>query len=223
MNIADSNTKEVLSPSGPGATEVSKDEYTEFVKTNSQPPVMLSFVNSSQEEVSNDEDTSQGFCDEASSQPPVNPNHKSEIMIQDKLGMIISKTLVDGKEKKLHWKHKVTSRTSKITQTLHKAPKRARITLPNYRIKISPAQHRRNLALARKNRVISKRLGSQTPVPDQEDTEQPLVMFKKEDYHSDNEEEYEIKIDPSATAGHQSFDQDEGNNPTENDDVNVHA
>ena len=60
-------------------------------------------------------------------------------------------------------------------------------------------------------------------MPDQEDIEQPLVTFKKEDYHSDNEEEYEIKIDPSATAGHQSFDQDKGNNPTENDDVNVHA
>ena len=102
MNKADSNTspKEVLSPSGPGAAQVSNDEYTEFVKTNSQPPVMQqSFVNSSQEEVSNDEDTSQGFCVEASSQPPVNPNHKSEIMIWDKLGMIISKTLVDGKEK----------------------------------------------------------------------------------------------------------------------------
>ena len=42
MNKADSNTcsKEVLLPSGPGATEVSNDEYTEFVKTNSQPPVM---------------------------------------------------------------------------------------------------------------------------------------------------------------------------------------
>ena len=104
MNKADSNTspKEVLSPSGPGAAKVSNDEYTEFVKTNSQPPVMQqSFVNSSQEEVSNDEDTSQSFCVEASSQPPVNPNYKSEIMIQDKLGTIISKTLVDGKEKKL--------------------------------------------------------------------------------------------------------------------------
>ena len=99
-------------------------------------------------------------------------------MIQNKLGMIISKTLVDGKEKKLRQKRKVTSRTSKITQTLSKAPKRARITLPNYRIKISPAQHWRNLALARKNReLLAKRLGSQTPVPDQEDIEQPLVMF----------------------------------------------
>ena len=91
-------------------------------------------------------------------------------MIQDKLGTIISKTLVDGKVKKLHQKHKVTSRTSKITQTLPKAHKRARIALPNYRIKISPAQHGRNLALARKNRgLLAKRLGSQTPVPDQED------------------------------------------------------
>ena len=61
-------------------------------------------------------------------------------------------------------------------------------------------------------------------MPDQEDNiEQPLVTFKKEDYHSDNEEEYEIKIDPSAMAGHQSFDQDLGNNPTENDNVNVDA
>ena len=140
------------------------------------------FVNSIQEEVSNDEDTSQGFFVEASSQPPVNTNHKSEIMIQDKLGMIKSKTFVHGKEKKLHQKHKVTSRTSKITQTLPKAPKRARITLPNYRIIISPVQHRRNLALARKNReLLAKKLGSQTPVPDQEDIEQPLVTFKKED------------------------------------------
>ena len=223
MNKADGNTspKEVLSPSGPGAAEISNHEYTEFVKTNSQPPVMQqSFVNSSQEEVSNDEDKSQGFCVEASSQPPVNPNHKSEFMIRDKLGTIISKTLVDGKVKKLHWKHKVTSRTSKLTQTLPKA----RITLPNYQIK-SPAQHQRNLALARKNReLLAKRLGSQTPVLDQEDNiEQTLVMFKKEDYHSDNEEKYEIKIDPSATAGHQSFDQDLGNNPTENDNVNVDA
>ena len=161
MNKADSNTspKEVLLPSGPGAAEVSNDEYTEFVKTNSQPPVMQqSFVNSSQEEVSNDEDTSQGFCVEASSQLPVNPNHKSEIKIWDKFGMIISKTLVDGKKKKLHWKCKVTSRTSKITQTLPKAPKRARITLPNYRVKISPVQHLRDLALARKNReLLTKR------------------------------------------------------------------
>ena len=102
MNKADSNTspKEVLSPSGPGATELSNDEYTEFVQTNSQPPVMQqSFVNSSQKEVSNDEDTCQGFCVEASSQPPVNPNHKIEFMIWDKLGMIISKTLVDEKVK----------------------------------------------------------------------------------------------------------------------------
>ena len=57
----------------------------------------------------------------------------------------------------------------------------------------------------------------------EDDIEQPLVTFKKEDYHSDNEEEYEIKIDPSAMAGHQSFDQDLGNNPTENDNVNVNA
>ena len=60
MNKADSNTspQEVLSPSGPRAAEVSNDKYTEFVKTNSQPSVMQqSFVNSSQEEVSNDEDT----------------------------------------------------------------------------------------------------------------------------------------------------------------------
>ena len=79
-------------------------------------------------------------------------------MIQDKLGKIISKTLVDGIVKKLHQKCKVTSKTSNITQTLPKAPKRARITLPNYRIKICPAQHGRNLALARKNRVISKKI-----------------------------------------------------------------
>ena len=90
---------------------------------------------------------------------------------------------------------------------------------------MSPAQHRRNLALARKNReLLAKRLGSQTPVPDQEDNiEQPLVTFKKEDYHSDNEEEYEIKIDPSTMAGHHSFDQDLGNNPIENDNINVDA
>ena len=86
-------------------------------------------------------------------------------------------------------------------------------------------QHRRNLALARKNReLLAKRLGSHTPVLDQEgNMEQPLVTFKKEDYHSDNEEEYEIKIDPSAMAGHQSFDQDLGRNPTENYNVNVDA
>ena len=61
-------------------------------------------------------------------------------------------------------------------------------------------------------------------MPGQEDNiEQPLVMFKKEDYHSDNEEEYKIKIDPSAMAGHQRFYQDLGNNPTENDNVNVDA
>ena len=90
--------KEVLSPSEPGATEVSNDEYTEFVKTNSQPPVMQqSFVNSSQEEVSNDEDTSQGFCVEASSQSPVNPNHKSEFMIWDKLGTLYQNLLLMGK------------------------------------------------------------------------------------------------------------------------------
>ena len=55
-------------------------------------------------------------------------------------------------------------------------------------------------------------------MPDQEDTEQPLVTFKKEDYHSDNKEEYEIKIDPSAMAG-----QDLGNNSTENAAVKLDA
>ena len=156
------------------------------------------------------------FCVEVSSQLPVNSNHKSEFIILDKLGMIISKTLVDGKVKKLHQKCKVTSRTSKITQTLPKAPKRARITLPNYRIKISPVKYRKNLALARKNReLLAKRLGSKTPVLDQEDDiEQPLVTLKQEGHHSDNEEDYEIKMDPSAMVGHQSFDQDLGNNPT---------
>ena len=57
----------------------------------------------------------------------------------------------------------------------------------------------------------------------EDDIEQPLVMFKQEGHHSDNEEDYEIKMDPSAMVGHQSFDQDLGNNPTENDDVNVDA
>ena len=51
--------------------------------------MQLSFVNSSQEEVSNDEDTIGSFCVEVSSQLPVNLNHKSEDMIQEKLGTII--------------------------------------------------------------------------------------------------------------------------------------
>ena len=43
---------------------------------------------------------------------------------------------------------------------------------------------------------------------DNEDyTEQPLVMFKQDDYHSDNEgDEDEIKIDASVMVGHQSAD-----------------
>ena len=68
MNKADSNT----SPK-----DVSNDEHTEFVKTNAQPPVMQpSFVNNmygntSQEEVSSDEDTVRSFHVEVSSQLPV--------------------------------------------------------------------------------------------------------------------------------------------------------
>ena len=40
-------------------------------------------------------------------------------------------------------------------------------------------------------------------MPDHEDyTEQPLVMFKQDDYHSDNEgDEDEIKMDASVVAG----------------------
>ena len=58
-----------------------------------------------------------------------------------------------------------------------------------------------------------------TPRQDQEDNvEKPLVTFKQEDYHSDNEEDYEIKMDASAMAG-----QDLGNNSTENAAVRLDA
>ena len=58
-----------------------------------------------------------------------------------------------------------------------------------------------------------------TPRQDQEDNiEKPLVTFKQEDYHSDNEEDYEIKMDASAMAG-----QDLGNNSTENAAVKLDA
>ena len=180
MNKADSNK----SPK-----DISNDEHTEFVKTNSPSPVMQPsfvnnmYINTSQEDLSNDGHTVAGAV-EASSQPRVmqlffvnnmggntSQEVSNEDMIWDKLGRIISKTVVDDKVIKLCQKCKVTSR--KITQTLPKASKRAKITLSNFRIKTSPAQHQKNLALAQKNRELleKRRLASKAPVLDMKTTQ----------------------------------------------------